>query len=182
MRDMHDGMGGQLLSLLVQTRDPETPREDLEEAVEAAIVDLRLLVDSLDSVGDSLDVALAVFRDRVFPKMRAAGVQLGWHNELKTPTSGHSPSVTLNVYRILQEAMSNALRHADATKIGITIAPSDADGLILIQVADNGHGFTDSATMGRGLANMRRRAGEIGGKLVVESNTKGTRIGLLVPS
>jgi two-component system, NarL family, sensor histidine kinase UhpB len=182
MRDMHDGMGGQLLSLLVQTRDPDTPRKELEEAVEAAISDLRLLVDSLDSVGDSLDVALAVFRDRVLPRIRAAGVQLGWQNELKAPTSGHSPSVTLNVYRILQEAMSNALRHSGATKIGISIAPSDMDRLILIEVADNGHGFTDSAAMGRGLANMRRRASEIGGKLVIASSAKGTKIGLLVPT
>ena len=182
MRDMHDGMGGQLLSLLVQTRDPNTPRAELEEAVEAAIGDLRLLVDSLDSVGDSLDIALAIFRDRMTPRLRAAGVTFEWHNELIHPTAGHSPSVTLNVYRILQEAITNALRHADAKKISISIAPAKTPDFITIMIKDDGHGLSDAAIMGRGLSNMRRRAHEIGGQLAIKSDANGTSISLAVPN
>jgi two-component system, NarL family, sensor histidine kinase UhpB len=182
MRDMHDGMGGQLLSLLIQTRDPDTPREELEQAVGAAISDLRLLVDSLDSVGDSLDVALAVFRDRLTPRLQAANIEFGWHNELTKPTQSHSPSVTLNVYRILQEAMTNALRYSEAKTISISIAPALSDGLIHIKVIDDGRGIAPNAIMGRGLANMRRRAQEIGGQLNVDTNSKGTTICLVLPA
>jgi two-component system, NarL family, sensor histidine kinase UhpB len=182
MRDMHDGMGGQLLSLLIQTRDPGTAREELEQSVEAAIGDLRLLIDSLDSVGDSLDVALAMFRDRITPKMRACGLELGWQNDLMHPTAGHAPSVILNVYRILQEAISNAVRHAQAGRIAISISPSNVDGFIDIRVEDDGHGFADGSIAGRGLANMRRRAGEVGGRLLVESSKDGTKICLAVPA
>ncbi len=180
MRDMHDGMGGQLLSLLVQTRDETTSRNELEQSVEAAIGDLRLLIDSLDSVGDSLDVALAVFRDRLAPRLRSLGVTIEWHNKLLKPTSGHTPSTILNVYRILQEAMANAVRHSGATKIIFTVAPSATTDMIDIIVQDNGKGFAQDATMGRGLANMRRRAEEIGGTLKVDSSANGTQICLIL--
>jgi two-component system sensor histidine kinase UhpB len=181
MRDMHDGMGGQLLSLLVQTRDPDTSRAELEETVEAAIGDLRLLIDSLDSVGDSLDVALAVFRDRLEPRLRSTGIEIKWHNNLAIPTSGHPPSMILNVYRILQEAMANCVRHAEAGEIIFSIAQSQSSDKIEIVVHDNGKGISADAIMGRGLANMRRRATEIGGELVMNSSPDGTRVCLVIP-
>lgn len=56
------------------------------------------------------------------------------------------------------------------------------NGFIDVRVEDDGHGFADGAVMSRGLANMRRRAGEFGGRLLVESTKQGTKICLAVPA
>jgi signal transduction histidine kinase len=185
MRDMHDGMGGQLLSLLMLVRSDEVPRQRLEGAVEGAINDLRLLIDSLDSVGDSLDVALAMFRERLEPRLAAAGVTLDWINRLDEPPRSLGPGAVLAVYRILQEAVSNAVRHGGATRIALLQAREDSS--LVIAVRDNGSGMPQAARAGRGLTNMRRRAEELGGRLEIgeglprTADRRGVEVRLVLP-
>jgi signal transduction histidine kinase len=181
MRDMHDGMGGQLLTLLMQARDPDAKREEMEETVEIAIADLRLLIDSLDSVGDSLDIALAMFRERLAPRLEAAKVQLNWPNSTVTIEREFTPGQILSIYRILQEAISNALRHGKPTQIFVT-QTIDAD-TITLALCDNGSGMVDNVRAGRGLTNMRRRASEMNGSLTVEAGAiAGVCVVLKIPA
>jgi two-component system, NarL family, sensor histidine kinase UhpB len=181
MRDMHDGMGGQLLSLLMLARDPDAPRAELEGLVEAAIADLRLLVDSLDTVGDDIEIALALFRERLGPRLSAAGVELDWPAQQITVARSFAAAEVLSVYRILQEAVSNALRHGHATRI--SVRQSVEAGQLLLAVSDNGRGMPEGARAGRGLVNMRRRAGELHGQLSIapSADGTGTSVTLLVP-
>ena len=180
MRDMHDGMGGQLLSLLIQARDPDTPRSELEETVENAIADLRLLIDSLDSVGDDLEIALAMFKERLGPRLASAQVTLDWPNTPLGLVDPFSPAQILSIYRILQEAIANALRHGRPSNIAVQ---QSFDGITLhITLDDDGKGMSRDAQTGRGLTNMRRRAQELGGILSVEpSALGGVRVKLTVP-
>lgn len=188
MRDVHDGMGGHLLALLMQTRDEAVPRARLQTSVQNAIDDLRHLIDSLDSVGDSLDVALMLFRERVGPRVRAAGLDFVWSNQLQEPAGGYSSSAVLSVYRILQEAITNALRHATAGRITVTIEEAGPWALpgcpraLAVSVEDSGGGIDPQARPGRGLANMRRRAAELGGLIEIGPGTgSGTRVRLILP-
>lgn len=180
MQDMHDGMGGHLLSVLTLTRNAATSREAIGATVEQAIEDLRLMIDSLDSVGDTLDFALGQFRERADTKLRAAGMHLIWHNALDSATFTLPPGTILSIYRIMQEAINNAVRHSNGSLVEIVIRQRD-DGTVMIIIADNG--ITDRRTWktGRGLVNMKRRAAQIGGQLTMSASSKGTRAKLILP-
>jgi signal transduction histidine kinase len=81
----------------------------------------------------------------------------------------------MNIYRIIQEAVNNSLKYADADEIEVNI--SKGDGQYQIEITDNGNGFEpETIVMGNGLNNMKKRAREIGGTLQLKSSKKGTSI------
>ncbi len=89
------------------------------------------------------------------------------------------------MFRVGQEAVSNALRHAEASTITVTLGPRGAGAMLVIE--DDGHGIrikTDaeaSTSTGVGLRSMKERARRMGGRLSISSGTTcGTRIELVV--
>lgn len=81
----------------------------------------------------------------------------------------------MNIYRIIQEALNNALKYASADEIEVNI--SKEKNQYHIEINDNGKGFDPaSAALGNGLNNMKKRALEIGGKFQIKSTKKGTTI------
>jgi two-component system, NarL family, sensor histidine kinase UhpB len=182
MRDVHDGIGSQLLGLLIQARGGKTQREELAAGIQTALDDLYLVVDSLDQADGPLESALGTFRARVEPKCVAAGIAVDWQVESigATPTIG--PTSVLHIYRILQEALSNAIRHGkpDILVFGLR---RDAPDQIEISLRDNGVGFDSNAMArsGRGLSNMRKRASAIGGHIEVTGGAGGSCVRLVLP-
>lgn len=94
----------------------------------------------------------------------------------------------LTIYRIVQEALTNVFRHADATAISITIEPAerqtgvhDSRGCALVRVSDNGRGLRPGYKDGRGLTGMRERILALGGSLNVSSGDDGVTVEALVP-
>lgn len=85
------------------------------------------------------------------------------------------------LYRILQESLANAFKHAQATKIEVHISFTERDTLLTI--ADNGIGFEQAAVVtGRGLGNLQSRAEEVGGHLRLTSHAgTGTRVDFVLP-
>ncbi|MFN3989464.1 MAG: sensor histidine kinase [Erythrobacter sp.] len=181
MRDMHDGMGGQLLAVLMLSRDEASPRGAITQTVEQAIDDLRLLIDSLDSVGDTLDFALGQFRERAETKLRAAGMRLAWSNRLASGQIILPPGTILTIYRIMQEAINNAVRHSGGSAVSIAITPAEAGGVTII-IADDGKPDPAKWRKGRGLDNMARRAEEMGGSLAIETGPEGTSVTIAIPA
>jgi signal transduction histidine kinase len=183
MRDMHDGMGGRLMSLAAQLRGGSDPvRQEAADDILAALDELRLIVDSLDTAGDDLGMALGAFRARMEPKLAAAGLSLGWEIDDHAAERTLSATAILDVYRILQEACSNVLHHADATRI--TVALSEIPGGVELRIEDDGRGIpegSEGGVAGHGLANMRRRAAAIGGTIEFADNAPGLRISLILP-
>ncbi|MBI1224289.1 MAG: tetratricopeptide repeat protein [Bacteroidetes bacterium] len=91
-----------------------------------------------------------------------------------------SPSQTLNLYRIAQEAITNALKHAEPSDI--KVAFSISDNYLKMSVINNGKGFnTQQQPTGNGLGNMRTRIEELGGKLAVSSGENGTVVTAEMP-
>lgn len=169
MRDMHDGVGGHLVSMLAMIEADRRRPGELADVVRAALDDMRLMVDSLEPVDDDLNAVLAMFHDRLAPRLRAAQVGLHWDVALLPEVPGLGPARVLHVLRMLQEAVTNAIRHGRAKTLWIGAA-ADAAGGVRIEVRDDGGGFDPRAVQGgRGLKNLARRAREVGAELDIRS-------------
>jgi signal transduction histidine kinase len=185
VRDMHDGVGGHLLSLLMRVRADEADKDDVAAELEKGLTDLRLIADSLDHVGQDLDFALAAFQRRAAQQLVSAGLEFDW---VKPDSLSHfqlDARAVLNLYRIMQEALSNCIRHAHASRFGVTFSQSDTADRFHLVIEDDGIGFApESTNEGRGLANIRKRAEKLGGTLAigVGGEGNGTRILLNVPA
>ena len=182
-RDMHDGIGGRLLSLLIRVRAGRLDIVEVEREVQESLNDLRLIVDSLDSAGESLGAALNAFRARAERQLAGAGMTLDWSEEVES-LDGVSldPQAMLDVFRILQESVSNAIGHSGADKVSIVIAREGET--LSLHVADNGRGLNPEAGTGRGkgLKNMKTRAARLGAALRIGSNGHtGTSISMTLP-
>lgn len=81
------------------------------------------------------------------------------------------PAVEVAVLRVAQEALHNALRHAEATSVSVRLA--FADGKLVLIVRDDGNGFEQAESRGLGLVSMRDRAESVGGVMTVDSATAG---------
>ena len=139
------------------------------EALQRIVVSLRntsrqLRPSSLDTLG--LAAALRSIESR--------GSSRRIHHFIHTEPAGLDPELSLTVFRVAQEAVTNAVRHADCTDIQLSLARRD-DTLVLI-VEDNGRGFSwneaaseSSGQAPLGLLVMRERAVKVGGELQVES-------------
>lgn len=179
-RDLHDGLAGQLVSMVALSGRADADARDLGTAARKALADLRLVIASMAEVGDDPGMMLANFRDHIEPQLRALGVALDWRMHALPEASGWSSSTVLELFRLLQEATINAARHSGAGRVMIEILPMD--GGVRVVVADTGCGGAADRPGGYGLANMRRRAQAIGARLVIDSGPGGTRVIVDLPS
>jgi len=87
----------------------------------------------------------------------------------------------MNLYRILQEALHNIIKYAQATRVTINIAQEEAN--LLIAVQDNGIGFdATQSSEGIGIKNMQERAQTVGGKISLQTEpNKGTALFVTIP-
>lgn len=177
VRDMHDGIGGQLLGLVVQVKARQLDSDGLESALQNSISDLRLIVDSLDSAEEGVADALRGFEHRLRAQTNAIKADLSSRINLDDQDVVLGARGTLQVLRVLQEAAANAIRHGRPSRIAL-VADRNAAGEIEISIQDNGPGFKDLAHAGRGLANMRTRATSIGARLDILSDANGTLVRL----
>ena len=194
MRDLHDGLGGQLVSIVALSERGEAGAP-IGEAARAALKDLRLVIDSMDDIGGDLMLALGSWRERATAQLRPHDIALDWravspqglpvYPELR-------PWHVIQIVRLLDEALTNAVKHARARRIMVTIETlTDASGVYgCISVEDDGNGFAltgdgAAAALGqkaaRGLRNMRSRAARCGAVLDLVSTAGGTRVRLTLP-
>jgi MYXO-CTERM domain-containing protein len=81
------------------------------------------------------------------------------------------PTVDLTAYRIIQESLTNVVRHANATEAAVTLCYRP--DVLVVEVTDNGDGRSGASTGGHGLVGMAERARAIDGRLVAESGAQG---------
>jgi signal transduction histidine kinase len=138
----------------------------------------------LDPNTTDLATSLGKLRGRLEPLLGRNGIDLSWDVDDMVDASEFPPEATLHILRIIQEAVTNILRHADADRVDISISASDPDEdrCLRVRVGDNGRGMsTPLTTTGRGISNMNSRAEELGAELRIEGTSSGTRIELRVP-
>lgn len=183
MRDLHDGLGGHLVSALVMAEN-STHTPDLERTLREALDDLRLVIDSLDSENDDLPVLLGMVRSRIEHRMTHAGLRFDWQVQEVPPIPGFGPEMALHVLRIVQETLTNIVKHAHARTITVrTGEGTNGEGRpagVYLEIRDDGQGM-HNGDCGRGLENMRYRARQIGGTLAIASDPHGTQVRLWLP-
>lgn len=176
MLDLHDGLGGQLVSALAYMENKQVVDKKLKTALEDALRDLALMLDSLETE-DSISTLLGMLRTRLEDLLAEHGLEFNWQiaDEPKLPQPG--PSQNLNLLRIVQEAITNVIKHGKATHI--TIA-SDSTS---VTITDNGKGFDiERATQentGHGIMGMQNRAKQIGAIIELSSSSAGSSIKLI---
>ena len=175
MRDMHDGLGGQLVHALALSE--QGTDEDLQKALRLALDDLRLVVESLSPEENGLPELIASYRHRVAKVIARTGTQVSWEIGELQQSRALSPKYALNVLRVLQEAVTNAVRHSGAGLIRVVL--QEAPQGIVLQVVDDGIGM-DNVGSGRGLDNMRVRAQEIDTDVEISSSSAGTTVSLVL--
>lgn len=182
MRDMHDGLGSHLMSMLMMAKRGTAKPADFVEGIQSVIDEMRLMIDSLDSVGESISSALSIFRKRVMPRVQSAGFRFDWTMAEDCLLPVYGPRDVLQIFRILQEAVTNSLRHSGGDHIAVAIERGKLPGYPMrITITDNGVGMSGTEGLGRGLANMQSRAKSVHASLDIASTATGTRVTLDLP-
>jgi signal transduction histidine kinase len=173
-REIHDGLGASLSSLILQaeyaTRLAKEPQvvaelEELKASAEDAIEELRR---SLRMMREDFDIATGL---EDYVKTFTDRTQLEVHFERGGHFEGRlAPESSLALFRVLQECLSNALKHAQAKRVSVRLL--FADEAVLLRVKDDGRGFDPLASKPGhyGLVNMRERANKVGGAVTIESS------------
>jgi signal transduction histidine kinase len=188
MRDLHDGVGGQLVSIVASAERPDADPRVIGDAARMALRDMRLVIDAMDDVGGELMLVLATWRERAETRLRSMDIELHWIIESDTglPTfEGLRPVHVLNILRILEEAVTNVIKHSGARNLRLSLRtvrrPSGAlFGSICLR--DDGKGGVVDRFAGRGLSNMMQRAATVNGALTITSDSTGTLVQLDIPA
>lgn len=188
-REIHDGLGAQLITALRGVERGALNKEQVAQTLQEGLDELRLLMDSSD-LGRSLHGALIAWRNRWEPRLQAVDMDLRWSMDPALERLELGSDATLQIMRVLQEAVANAVKHSGARSVSIHawLDPGPHDALVL-EVRDDGHGLPLARAVdgggGRGLRNMVQRAEKLGGALTVDNAPGGgafVRLHLPLPS
>jgi signal transduction histidine kinase len=175
-RELHDVVAHSVSVMVVQASgvrrllrdDQEREREALvsvEQIGRQALTEMRRMLGVMRT-GEDQPAALAPqpglqHLDRLIAQVEEAGLPVTLHIEGERPDL--SPGVDLSAYRIIQEGLTNALKHAHGAHADVVIRY--ADGLVQLEIADDGVGSANGAGGGHGLVGMRERVAVYGGTL-----------------
>ncbi|MCB1411636.1 MAG: hypothetical protein KDJ76_00760 [Xanthobacteraceae bacterium] len=177
-RDLHDGLSGHIVSIIALAESEEKP--DIEKAAREALDDLRLVIQSLDIGDEDIPVVLSYFRERTALQLRRLGIALEWSMDRLPAVTGVTPGHALALLRILQEAVTNAIKHGPARRIAFT-GERAQDGSARITIENDGSDILLN-TNGKGLGNMRQRTASLGGEVTLEPLSTGMRLTLSLPT
>jgi two-component system, NarL family, sensor histidine kinase DevS len=192
-RELHDetlqGLVGLRMLLGAARQQPDLDRvlDAIDTALEMVtdeihklrhlIVDLRPA--ELDEIG--LEAAIHKLAARVAtlggPKVNT---DLELEYEVGTSATRLTPQIETTVYRIVQEALTNAVKHAAARSVDVRV--TDQNGQVQARISDDGRGFDETSGEGKlGLVGMRERASLAGGRLSIVTSASGTTIEFVAP-
>ncbi|MCH8466064.1 MAG: PAS domain-containing protein [Roseinatronobacter sp.] len=176
LQDIHDGFGNQLAVGKMRLSRRGSDNIDAVKIIDDCLDDLRLVFASLDAEDDNLSSVLSQILERMNKRTGHLSIALNWDVDAAHKIS-LEPRPLLNIARIVQEAVTNSLRHANARAISVTVHAENDEFCITIE--DDGCGIDmENVTLGRGLRNMRARAMQHGWQMRIDSDTFGTRIRL----
>ncbi|TGE32155.1 histidine kinase [Desulfosporosinus sp. Sb-LF] len=192
-RDLHDGVGQSLaalklqLGMIAQKIKVEHPNSQLSGQVERTVSLTAETIEEIRGVLFNLKPALLQEKGlsasvEVLLKNleKASGIRFEYH--LLTTMPIWEEAASLNLYRVIQECLTNILKHAQATQIAVNFSRLRSN-LYLFQISDNGQGFNvNEIHAGLGLSSIQERLKMLGGKLHISTEEgKGTTLMMEVP-
>lgn len=180
-RELHDGISGPLISVITAIQNKHTEPEKLLVPLKQCMLELRNLIDADENGTINLSGLLANFRAYAEPQLELLNVELSWQVmdleydiELETSRARH-------LFRILQELITNTLKHANASKItfyGFSHCSSVGHNSIEIRISDDGQGIENLNQKGHGLKNINDRIAQMDAHISFDS-TNGTQVKLM---
>jgi PAS domain S-box-containing protein len=191
-QDLHDGLGQQLagIELMAQVLEQQLARQskpatgragEIARLVRQAIGHTRALARGLSPVMHDAEGLMVALREFAASTQELTGIRCRFTCDHPVPVSDNTTATHL--YRIAQEAVSNALKHAKPASIEIALAATA--GRVMLAVKDDGTGIRSNPNdrRGMGLRIMHYRAGLIGGSLAVQRGPgRGTTVACTVHS
>lgn len=179
-REVHDVVG-HVLSVIRAEADiartiPDNTDEDyrrslasIERRARTALEEVQALVRALRT-GDELQAEAAAIPE-IVAAAQASGLDVASHIDLPAL----APGVRVVVSRVVQEALSNVVRHSGASRCEVAVWPENQ--MLAVRVDDDGSGLPSREVSGSGLMGMRERVEEVGGTLIVANRLEGgTRV------
>lgn len=171
-RDMHDNIGAKLLSALHSSGEGRK-----NAMIRDALADFRIIINNAFGAARPLDETLAELRIETTERLEAAGIELNWETVDENDTT-LPPAIAQTLCSIIREAVSNVIRHADATAVSIAVACRG--GNVSVAISDDGRGIDDGDDgRGNGLAGIRARIGSLRGSFEIGKADPGTRLSVL---
>lgn len=191
-RDLHDGLGPRLASLTLKletarnrlAHDPlaDSLLSDLITRTQEAVADIRRLVHALRPPAlDALGLIAALHEQILqYSDLGNHSIQISLEAPADLPPL--PAAVEVAAFRIAQEALTNVVRHSQASRCVVALALHEREGALDLEISDNGRGLPPTRGAGVGLASMRERAEELGGTCEIEQMPSGgTRVQARLP-
>jgi len=183
-RDLHDGLGAMLTTMKLRLGHDlnEDTREELIKLLDEAINEARNLSRNL-MPAVLMDFGLLDALAQLAQSAQSnSGISIKYSCDSEGDRSKLKKSKQVYVYRIVQEVLNNALKHAECTEIQLSI--TEFDDQMNLFIKDNGKGLEDdsiSASSGLGFQNIQERIALLNGELIIESDEHGTTVEVNIP-
>jgi signal transduction histidine kinase len=183
-RDLHDGLGPSLAAIGLGLRQLEHKTNgadggvvrELADEVQRAVSEVRRICDGLRPAALN-ELGLAGALDASLEPLQRFGPRITISVEDVPPLS---PAVEVAAFRIVMEAVTNAVKHAGAHHVEVRLGYDDG---LAVHVTDDGRGLADDRVPGVGLRGMSDRADEVGGRLTVSAAVPtGTAVDAWLPA
>jgi signal transduction histidine kinase/ligand-binding sensor domain-containing protein len=192
-RDFHDDLGACLTHMIVLSElvkaDKTRPREveahaaKIAGAAQRAVRGLGTIVWAVNPRNDTLDSLVQYLSQYAHEFFQASPINCHLDLPTEAPPIPLTAEVRHNLFMVVKEALNNVLKHSGASEAQLRLQLKD--GILEIEVEDNGHGFANEAgttSKRSGLGNMRQRITMIGGSLHIESQPrKGVSVRIQLP-
>ncbi len=186
-REIHDGIGSNFTNAIMMIdllgKEPSAADRvrdrlgNLKSLLADGLTGLRDLIWTIEEADCTAGDLAAHIRDTTERLLRGEEMELSMDTEIRDEGMPLSALIRLNIIRIVQESVTNALKHSRATRLRITV--SQKPGELSVVVSDNGAGFDTSQPRkgGYGLRNIKKRCEEMGGTCALDSIPgEGTRL------
>ncbi|WP_223789436.1 sensor histidine kinase [Marinicella meishanensis] len=180
-RDLHDSIGGQLISTIIQLRQGNYDEQEVINQIQDSVKDLKYIMDSMDQAELNLGTIIQFILDKFQKKIETLGMSIRVLADERHLDIAFLPEQAVHIQHIIQEAVVNAVRHSHAQLI---LIKTEKDGQCLkILIEDDGQGINQSNEPGRGILNMKYRVNKVSGHMQINTHPsfEGTQLVLKLP-
>lgn len=181
--ELHDGVASYMSTVIALADQKDGQIAEIQTVARYALAELRILIDALGPDVRDLHQALAVFRDCSVDPLERLEIGVNWSMKGLPEIEWMATDQILSVLRILQEALSNSVRHGKPTSIRIigAVAGGGKEASLVIENAGGQRFEQTTAGFGYGMKTMAQRAEEIGGRIILEPLSTGAVFTLVLP-